>query len=94
MRAHRDEAPRTWQHMGEQASPESLLWTRGLMVDPATKHSFQPVEEVVHSAGEVDGMFTGMGFTDGSLMCKYRVGGQCGWSAVEWEMGAAQARLA
>ena len=34
LRDDRAVCPRTWQHMGEQAQPESMLWCRGLDNDP------------------------------------------------------------
>lgn len=40
VRELRFQAPRTWQHMGEQASPEHLLWSQGLCRDPAAIYAF------------------------------------------------------
>ena len=77
-------APPQMQHRGEQADPGNLMWLRGLAKDPSTEWAFQPVQEQVRAVTPVPGevLFTGDGFTDGSLRGGHRTGGQAGWAAV------------
>ena len=81
---------RRWQHTAESEvrnNRRMLLWTRGLVADPAAQWSHQPPsEEATFRSGgpEWDGYRTGHVYPDGSKLGT-SVWAQCGWAAV---MGA------
>jgi len=88
LKAQRDEAPPTMQHLGETASPDSPLYTRGLLADPAGEWDFVPypaLHETVNLDAERDiasdghHPMSGLVAMDGSLKFKYRGGGALGW---------------
>ena len=63
--------------MREQAAPDDLLYIRGLVADPTAKRNFEATPEDVRRAGknqEQALLFTGQGYTDDSLIGKYRTG--------------------
>ena len=83
--AHRNtrgQAERYYQHMGAEASPNNLLFTRGLEAEK--KVPFHATPEVTHWQLEQgqEPMFENKIATDGSLMHKHSAGGKCGWAVV------------
>lgn len=95
LRGPRLDSPQEMQHLGELASPDDLLWTRGLVADPSAGWCFRPVLEEIHYAGTQHdgGVISGEGFTDGSLIGKHRVGGKAGWAVAECLPGQNEARV-
>eukprot|EP00973_Karenia_brevis_P051996 7221829-Karenia_brevis.AAC.1 len=78
---------RTWQHVAEVAcaegGPSQLLWTRGLVANPAAAWKFHPIQDEHHtwSALAEPIAYSGDVFGDGSKK-GIREWAPCGWAAV------------
>lgn len=88
----------TLQHRSEQAPPEDLLWTSGLIMDTTANFAFRLVDDmfarVFGSVYRSEGVIASTAFTDGFLQSKRSMGGQPGMGFVERSAGAASVRIA
>ncbi len=78
----------TWQHVAAEdarVGRRTLLWTRGLVADPAGDWTFQkPADEATYQSGGPDwtGYYTGEVCTSGFKLCT-SIWALCGWAAVQ-----------
>ena len=80
-------APHAWQQAGRQAQECEVVFTRGLLADPAEEWTFEEVADVELQEHPLEDPFTGHVCTDGSLKGIAGICCSTGWAAVQLQSG-------